>query len=113
MTILIIYLYVVEIKLLFVCRFLQGFFEGVTLPLSYVIISEIVPVVMRGKALIVPVVFELLGFTYTIYLGSIYLDDFENGDWKRILLKLAYPSIVVAFGNLLLLKESPRYLISR
>lgn len=39
-----------------IARFFSGITYGITLPLSYVIISEIMPQSIRGRANIVPVV---------------------------------------------------------
>ena len=60
-TILIIVFLVFSVGWFYLFRFLQGVFEGVTLPLSYVLVSEILPYDIRGKGMIVLVIFEVLG----------------------------------------------------
>ena len=44
------------------------------------------PIHVRGKAMIVPVIFELLGTAFMIYLSGIYLTDFNEGDWRSLIL---------------------------
>ncbi len=64
-----------------VTRLLYGLFNGLTLPLSYIIISEIIPLQNRGKANIIPVLFEIVGRWYCIMLGGIFMESRIVGNW--------------------------------
>ena len=90
--------------------YIQGTLEGITLPLSMIVISELSPPSNRGRIMIIPIVFELLGFGYSVFLASIYL---ENGEWRIILFYLMFPAFLAFLGNAIFLKESPRYLLSQ
>ena len=56
-------------------RFFYGFVNGLTLPLSYVVVSEIIPKYIRGTGNIFPVFSELIGRLYTLCLGFAFIDN--------------------------------------
>ncbi|KRX04553.1 Major facilitator superfamily domain, general substrate transporter [Pseudocohnilembus persalinus] len=100
-----------EIIFMTILRFLYGFVNGMTLPLSYVVISEIIPQLQRGRANICPVFFELLGKWYTMLLGYFFMSSFSQGNWRMMAFFNVIPCIIVLFGNHKYLKESPRFLL--
>lgn len=77
--------------------------EGITLPLSYIVISEIIPVHIRGKSLVVPIIFEMSGLVFCLILGNFYLVSYTKGDWRSMLTYLLIPSSIVCLGNIIFL----------
>lgn len=96
-----------------VIRFLYGAIINLNLPLSYNIISEIVPYDLRGRANIVPVFFELVGHLYSIFWGFIFLKSVDTGNWRALVFTTMFPNIFVFIASLKYLLESPRFLMHK
>lgn len=42
---------------------------------------------------------------------SIYMEDFVKGNWRAVALASLVPCLIMLFGNIFLIKDSPRHLI--
>jgi hypothetical protein len=91
---------------------MYGMCHGFTFPLTYILIQEIIPFSIRGRAVLIPVLLELLGRLAMVYLATFYMQSFERGDWKMMSLLNTIP-VVISLISCLLLKESPRYLLHK
>ena len=65
-------------------RTFYGFVIGLTLSIGVVIITEISPKHIRGRALVIIQATIILGKLYLIMLGFIFLNDLESGNWRAM-----------------------------
>jgi MFS family permease len=65
-------------------RTLYGFIIGLTLPIGIIIITEITPKHIRGRALVIIQGTIILGKIYLLLLSLIFLDDLESGNWRAL-----------------------------
>ncbi len=93
-------------------RFLYGLCFGFSVPLTTSMISEISPIIYRGKLLIVINFFMSLGKLYGCLLAYIFLSGFEKGNWRLMMVVSAFPCLITLGGTLLYLKESPRFYLA-
>ena len=100
-----------NIELFIITRGLFGFIIGFTIPLAPSIISEITPMHLRGKGLVVVNFFFTLGKIYACFVAWFTLNDLTSGNWRAMLVFCTLPTIVVWFGTWKFLDESPRYLV--
>ena len=96
-----------------VARFFYGFCYGFSLPLPSSMISELVPMKYRGKALVVLNFFVTVGKLFGCILAWICLDSFTAGDWRTMMIYSSLPSSLVFIGAVLFMHESPRFLIAK
>ena len=78
-------------------RFMYGFCFGLTIALTTTMFSEIVPIVYRGKGLLVINFCVSLGKIYSFVLGAMFLSDFNKGDWHAMMLASSFPSLIVVY----------------
>jgi len=93
-------------------RFFMGVMLALALPISSLIISEISPKDIRGRALLINSVFYMLGKFYLLFLALIYLDNLHSGNWRALILVNAIPAFILFWFALIFLKESARFLIA-
>jgi len=92
-----------------VARGLFGLLIGFTLPLATTLISEITPIELRGKSLVVLDLNFTLGILFSCFAAWLTLDDLTSGNWRAMLILSTLPAVVVWFGSWRYLYESPRY----
>jgi MFS family permease len=97
---------------LMILRFIYGFCYGFSLPLTISTIAEITPLKYRGKMIICVNFCVTLGKLYGLFIIYLTLEDFRNGNWRKMMTISAISSFFVCIGILIFLKESPRYLIA-
>ena len=101
------------ISMLVITRVIYGLVNGLTLPISYVVISEIIPKANRGKGNVFPVFSELVGRLYILFIGYFYIEpNMIHGNWRALALYNIIPATVALTGTVAVLIESPRYLLS-
>lgn len=93
-------------------RFFYGFCYGFSLPLPSSMISELIPLKYRGKSLVILNFFVSVGKLFGCVLAYFCLESFTKGDWRIMMVYSAIPSCLVLLGAILLMKESPRFLIA-
>jgi MFS family permease len=93
-------------------RFSYGFCYGFSLPLPSSMISELIPLKYRGKSLVVLNFFVSVGKLFGCVLAWICLESFTEGNWRIMMVYSAIPSVIVLLGSIILMKESPRFLIA-
>lgn len=77
-----------------IARFIYGFIYGFALPLTTSMLSEIIPMYLRGKGLVIVNMFISIGKITGCLLAIICLDDFSKGNWRMMMAISAIPSIV-------------------
>jgi putative MFS transporter len=95
-----------------ILRFLYGFCYGFSLPLTISLVSEIVPLKYRGKGIIFTNFCVSLGKLWGIFLSWIILSDMKSGNWRLLMICCSFTSLIVIYGLVTYVKESPRFLIS-
>lgn len=94
-----------------ICRFCLGVLFGLTMPISMVVVSEIVPLQYRGKFVVLLQLIYALGVLYMIGCCGIFLIDYTHGDWRTLLLVNSIPPLLCFLGSIYYLHESPRYYV--
>ena len=97
---------------LILLRFLYGFVFGFSLPLTISMVSEIFPMIYRGKCIIFTNFNTSIGKVYAILLAYCILTDFHTGNWRLLMIVCSLSSLIVIIGVMFYVKESPRFLIS-
>lgn len=90
---------------------MYGLVLSLTIPVSFIMISEISPKDIRGRAQIFLHFFFLFGNLYLIWMMTIFMDNLVEGNWRAVALCAVIPCIIMIIGNIYYLEESPRYLI--
>ena len=72
-------------------------------------ITEIVPKSKRGMFIVLLQFIYILGILYLIGSCFIFLQDYDHGNWRMLLLVNAIPAFLCFIGSIFILKESPRY----
>ncbi len=94
---------------LFICRFIQGIGVGGEMPVAAVYISELSKARGRGKFFLLYEMIFPIGLMAAGQAGALLVPEFG---WKVMFFVGGIPGIVIAC-SLLLLPESPRWLIGR
>lgn len=92
-----------------VLRVFYGFVYGGTIPSAFVLISEIVLLNYRGVTNTALNLAMSFGKIYLCLLCFVFLDDFQTGNWKGLLLVNLFPIAICGLSTLAFLNESPRY----
>lgn len=95
-----------------VLRIVIGLLFGASIPISMVIIGEIVPTKYRGMYIVNLQVVFTIGKLYIIACAYIFLEDFEHGNWEDMMIFNSMPALICFVGSIFALQESPRYLLS-
>ena len=101
-----------NLYLLMILRFLYGFCYGFSLPLTISIVSEIIPLQYRGKCIVITNFFVSIGKVYGIILAWIVLKDLNSGNWRLLMVICSLTSLIVMYGMIYHVRESPRFLLS-
>jgi putative MFS transporter len=67
----------------------------------------------RGKGLLLLNFFISIGKIYGVFLAYFFLKSFTEGDWKSMMIMSSLPNIIVLYGVVNHIQESPRYLIAK
>lgn len=94
-------------------RFLYGFTFGLTIALTTSMFSEIVPTSYRGKGLLLLNFFVSIGKVFSVILAYMYLDNFNQGNWKGMMVASSFLSLMVFAGGCFFMYESPRFQLAR
>lgn len=95
-----------------ILRFLYGFIYGFSLPLSISMVSEIIPVKYRGKAIILTNFCVSLGKVWGIFLAYLTFENLNQGNWRLMMCLCSITPLLVVLGIFFFVKESPRFLLS-
>jgi len=93
-------------------RLAYGAIFGFTLPLSYVIVCEIVLAAKRGRIGTILAIFYNFGKIYFVMLCYIFLDDYQSGNWRGLILFNSIPVFFCFIGTILYVTESPRFVLA-
>lgn len=93
---------------MFYVRIVYGLLFGLTLVIPSILITELVTKMWRGRFIIITFATYEIGKIYLICLCFIYLEDYETGNWRGMILVNVWPALIVFFGSLFFLYESPR-----
>lgn len=93
-------------------RLCYGFTYGFTIAITTSIFAEITPSKYRGKGILLLNFCVSIGKLYGLLLAYIFLDTFTSGQWRLMMIFSCFPNILVFFGSLIYLEESPRFLIA-
>jgi hypothetical protein len=55
----------------------------------------------------------ILGMLYMIASFSIFLDDYDHGNWRQLVIYNSIPPALCFIGSFFILKESPRYYFNK
>ena len=83
------------------------------MPISQVMICEIVPVKYRGRFIVLLQLIYICGILYLTGCCFYFLDSYSSGDWRNLLRVNAIPSILCLLGSFFFLRESPRLFIAQ
>lgn len=100
-----------NVYLFIIVRALFGVLLGFVLPLVPGIASEWSPIEKRGKIMTVITAMYNIGQLLSILLASLCLENLGSGNWRILLLLSSFPSLLVFYGCLKFMVESPRYVM--
>lgn len=95
-----------------ILRLLFGVSVGIISPLSATYMCEVTPIHLRGKMLIFTGTFFSLGEIITCLIAYIFLDTFDSGNWRALVMWSAGPGVLTFLLAIFYLEESPRYLLA-
>lgn len=101
-----------SVFMLVLLRLLYGFCYGFTLPLTISMVSEITTIEFRGKCIIITNACVSVGKIWAVLLAYIFLDSFDSGNWRGLMITSSITSLVVVYGMIYYVQESPRFLLS-
>jgi MFS transporter, putative metabolite:H+ symporter len=104
--------YVNDIVTFIIVRGIFGLFIGFTVPLAPAMGSELTPIELRGRGVVVINFFFSLGKIFGVLVAKGCLDTINSGDWRKMLILASLPALIVWFGTWIWVKESPRFLIA-
>lgn len=55
----------------------------------------------------------IVGMLYMIASFNIFLDDYEHGNWRSLIIYNSIPPALCFIGSYFILKESPRYYFNK
>ena len=90
-------------------RTLYSVLLGLQFPMSYALLAEITPPLVRGKMLVLAGGFFSFGEIAVCLISIIYLDSPHSGNWRALLAWIAQPAIICFLLTTKIVKESPRY----
>eukprot|EP00882_Tetradesmus_deserticola_P008083 GHRQ01008513.1.p1 GENE.GHRQ01008513.1~~GHRQ01008513.1.p1 ORF type:complete len:226 (+),score=70.34 GHRQ01008513.1:1176-1853(+) len=93
---------------LIVLSLIAGAGVGGIVPVVFSFLAELLPAHARGKFMVALASFWMVGFLYSAGLGWAMIPAVG---WRALLVLAALPAFAAAAGCLLLLPESPRYLL--
>jgi len=94
-------------------RFLAGFSFSFMLSIPSTIAAEITTISLRGKIQLVINIFVTLGRVLVAASTFYFLsNDLKSGDWKMMMITPIVLNITTTIGILIVMEESPRYLIA-
>lgn len=96
-----------------IALYAYGLLFGVAMPISQVMVSEIVPVKYRGRYIVLLQLIYIFGILYLTGCCFIFLDSFSSGDWRNLLRVNSIPALLCLVGSLFFLRESPRLYIAQ
>jgi MFS transporter, putative metabolite:H+ symporter len=98
---------------MYAVRFAVGFCFGFSLPLTTSMIAEITPIEYRGKMLVIINFFLTLGKVLGCFLVYIFISpDLKSGNWRLMMITSGIIPLIVLYGSLTFILESPRFLLS-
>jgi MFS family permease len=78
----------------------------------YTHLGEILPYNIRGKGLGILEYMVMVGMLLGIMLTYLFVGDYQSTGWRNYFKVLAVYSLLMMFGGIYLLLESPRYLLT-
>lgn len=95
-----------------IVRFCFGWIEGITCPLSYILISEISIAKIRGRFSFTVSLIYNVGKIYSVLSYFIFLNDFTSGNWRGLFIFNAIPSLLCFLLSICILRESTRFILA-
>lgn len=93
-------------------RLLYGVSVGIISPISATYMCEVTPMKLRGRMMIFTATFFTFGEMITCLMAYIFLDTFDSGNWRALVMWSALPGVITFFLIYFHLRESPRYLLA-
>jgi len=75
--------------------------------------SEISPVYIRGKSLLILNLGVSIGKLFGIFIAVLCLESFHKGNWRLMMFLSSLPNLIVIYGSIFVLEESPRFLAAQ
>ena len=94
-------------------RLAYGLVFGMIMPLSSVLISEVVTKSFRGRIQTCLSLMYVLGKMYLVLSCMFFLDNLQEGNWRGLLLFNSIPALICSVLSMLYLRESARFLLSK
>mgnify|MGYP001811061349 FL=1 len=85
---------------------------GSATPLPHVLLAEIIEVRFKARFVYCLNFAYLTGKFYVIFLCFIFLQNFDEGNWRGLLLVTSLP-LLISFLSTITLKETPSFLLSK
>jgi putative MFS transporter len=92
-------------------RGIFGFILGYVIPLVPTMCAEIIPMNLRGKVTVVINTIFSVGQFLAAIISYFCLSNLSSGNWRLLLLICSIPPILVWYGCVKYLRESPRFII--
>ncbi|KAM3127480.1 hypothetical protein pb186bvf_020410 [Paramecium bursaria] len=93
-------------------RFLLGLALGSATPLPYTILAEIIEVRFKARFVYCLNFAYLTGKFYVIFLCFIFLKNFDEGNWRGLMLLSSLP-LLISFISTITLKETSAFLLHK
>jgi len=94
-----------------IVRGLFGVVLGFGAPLVYALAAEWTPIDKRGKVLVMVTSVFSVGQVTAIIIAAFCLENLGSGNWRLMLFLCSFPSLVVWFGSVNFLRDSPRFVM--
>ncbi|KRX08520.1 Major facilitator superfamily domain, general substrate transporter [Pseudocohnilembus persalinus] len=96
-----------------IATLIYGFLVGNIIPVTSLIIGEMIPSQHRGRGMIFVGIFLVLGKIYCLVMASFFMDSIQTGKWRQLTLISAFPVVILFFVVYFFCDESPRLLIMK
>jgi putative MFS transporter len=94
-----------------IIRGLFGFLLGYVVPIVPTLCAELIPMASRGKVtVIINALFSVGQFFATIF-AWFFLNSLSSVNWRGMLLFCSFPPLIVWYGSMKYLEESPPFII--
>lgn len=94
-------------------RLFMGFAFSIGMTASYMILAEIVPSKVRGRTMVCGELIFIGGILYMAILVNIFFDNYEEGDWRTVMILNSILGLVAVLLIFFLVDESPRFLFAK
>lgn len=94
-------------------RLIFGLVFGTTIPISFVVVTEIALAKVRGRVGYTLTLLFISGKLYLVILCFFFLEDYSSGNWRGLIRFNGIPVIVAFIGSLLILRDTARFYLNK